>query len=124
MVLIEGIHFQVPERLGLSFKNTAELNKIIDNRLPGRPRFQRHEIIVGDEACEVYFRDIIACIPALFGDPLFAPYLVFEPEKHYTDDKKTIRLYHDMHTGRWWWSTQVRVQRKVDVDNQQAQIPR
>ncbi|KAF8810733.1 hypothetical protein BYT27DRAFT_7253430 [Phlegmacium glaucopus] len=99
---IEG----VPERLGLSFKNTAELNKIIDNCLPGRPRFERHEIIVGDEVCEVYFRDIIACIRALFGDPSFAPYLVFGPEKHYTDDRKNVRLYHDMHTGRWWWSTQ------------------
>ena len=124
MVLIEEIHFQVPERLGLSFKNTTELNKIIDNHLPGRPRFQRHEIIFGDEVCEVYFRDTIACIRALFGDPSFAPYLIFEPEKHYTNDKKTIRLYYDMHTGRWWWSTQVRVQCKVDVDNQQAQIPR
>ncbi|KAF8811590.1 hypothetical protein BYT27DRAFT_7231651 [Phlegmacium glaucopus] len=102
LMSIEG----VPERLGLSFKNTAELNKIIDNHLPGRPRFERHEIIVGDEVCEVYFRDIIACIRALFGDPSFAPYLVFGPEKHYTDDRKNVRLYHDMHTGRWWWSTQ------------------
>ena len=40
----------------------AELNKIIDKCLPGRPRFEQHEIIVGDEVCEVYFHDIIACI--------------------------------------------------------------
>ena len=120
MVLIEGIHFQVPEGLGLSFKNMTELNKIIDNHLPGHPRFQRHEIIVGDKVCEVYFRDIIACIRALFGDPSFALYLIFEPEKHYTDDEKTIWLYHDMHTGRWWWSMQVRVQCKVDIDKSRS----
>ena len=53
--------FQVVERLGLTFKNSAELNKLIDKSLPGRPRFERHEIIVGDEVCKVYFRDIIAC---------------------------------------------------------------
>ena len=66
----------------------AELNKIIDKRLPGWPRFEQHEIIVSDEVCEVYFHDIIACIRALFGDPSFVLYLVFGPEKHYTDDKK------------------------------------
>jgi hypothetical protein len=56
----------------------------------------------------VYFRDVIACLRALFGDPDFAPILVFAPEKHYTDELRSVRLYHDMHTGRWWWSTQVR----------------
>lgn len=58
--------------------------------------------------CEVYFRDVIACLRALFGDPDFAPVLVFAPEKHYTDELRKVRLYHDMQTGRWWWSTQVR----------------
>ena len=99
---------KVHERLGLSFKNTTELNKIIDETLPGRPRFNRHELVIGNEVCEVYFRDVIECIKALFNDPSFAPYLVFAPEKHYTDETKTMRMYHDMHTGRWWWSTQVR----------------
>lgn len=99
--------FQVSKRLGLSFKNSKELNNIIDNNLPGCPRFERHEVLVGNEVCEVYFRDVIACIKALFGDPDFAPYLVFAPEKHYVDESKTMRMYHDMHTGKWWWSTQV-----------------
>jgi len=95
------------EKLGLSFKNTNELNEIIDKELPGRPRFQRHELLVGDEVCEVFFRDVIACIRALFADPDFAPYLVFRPEKHYVDEEKTERMFHDMHTGKWWWCTQV-----------------
>ncbi|KIM35645.1 hypothetical protein M413DRAFT_20740 [Hebeloma cylindrosporum] len=107
LMKIEGVH----ERLGVSYKNSAELNKMIDESLPGRPRFVRHEVIVGNEVCEVYFRDIIACIRALFGDPDFAPYLVFLPEKHYTDEMKTVRMYHDMHTGKWWWSTQEQLEK-------------
>lgn len=36
---------------------------------PMRPRFQREEIVVGDEAFEVYMRDVLEC---LFGDAEFA----------------------------------------------------
>lgn len=59
------------------------------------------------EAFDVYCRDIIDCVKALYGDPEFAPYLVFVPERHYTDQDETQRLYHDLHTGKWWWNTQV-----------------
>jgi hypothetical protein len=90
----------------LSFKNTNELNKIIDNKLPRRPAFKCHEIIVADEAFELYARDIIECIKALWGDSEFAPFLVVEPERHYADEDHTVRLYHDMQTGKWWWATQ------------------
>ncbi|KAF8056055.1 hypothetical protein FPV67DRAFT_1566591 [Lyophyllum atratum] len=96
----------VAEKLGLSFKSAKGLNQVIDHMLPGRPHFQRHEVLIGDEVCEVFFRDIIACIRALLGDPDFAVYLIFVPEKHYTDGAQTVRMYHDMHTGKWWWSTQ------------------
>ena len=99
---------KVTERLGLSFKNAAELNKIIDSSLPGRPRFERHEILVGGEVCEVFLRDALACVQALFSDPDFAPYLAVAPERHYTDESKSMRMYHDVHTGHWWWATQVK----------------
>ncbi|KIJ12604.1 hypothetical protein PAXINDRAFT_14526 [Paxillus involutus ATCC 200175] len=103
---------EVCERLGLSYKNSQELNKIIDTRLPGRPRFQRQEIVVAGEAFDVYFRDILECIRALFGDPEFAPYLAFEPERHYADADHTTRMYHDMHTGKWWWQTQKELEKE------------
>ena len=95
------------EKLGLSFKNSRELNKIIDEQLPDRPCFKHEEIVIGGEAFDVYFRDIIVCIRALYSDPELLPYLVFLPEKHYVDKERKVRLYHDMHTGKWWWSTQV-----------------
>ncbi|TEB26123.1 hypothetical protein FA13DRAFT_1636578, partial [Coprinellus micaceus] len=99
---IEG----VVERLGLSFKNPRELNKRIDEELPGHPQFHRHNIEVGGEIFEVYFRDIEACIRALFADPCLSLHLKHAPEKQFADKEKTIRIYHDIHTGEWWWSTQ------------------
>ncbi|KAK7437570.1 hypothetical protein VKT23_018468 [Stygiomarasmius scandens] len=96
----------VPQKLGLSYGSAGELNKIIDNDLPGRPQFHRHEVIVQGEAFDVYFRDIMQCVKALYRDAEFAPYLKFAPERHFEDESCTEQLYHDMHTGSWWWSTQ------------------
>jgi Plavaka transposase len=103
------------EALGLSYKSSEELNRVIDMGLPGRPRFERHEIMVSDEVCDVYIRDVLACIQALFGDPAFSPYLVVAPERHFTSEERTTRVYHDMHTGRWWWSTQVSPNAKLST---------
>ncbi|KAF5365442.1 hypothetical protein D9758_010870 [Tetrapyrgos nigripes] len=96
----------VSERLGLSFKNATELNKIIDAKLPSRPQFQRQEVVVKGKVFEVFFRDILQCIRALFNDPKFTPYLKFVPKRHFEDASCSEQLYHDMHTGQWWWSTQ------------------
>jgi hypothetical protein len=98
---------QIQDRLQLSYKNSRELNKIIDTKLPGRPRFICEEVTVAGCTYEIYRRDIIECIKALFGDPEFAQHLIFAPERHYTDRSKTVRVYHEMHTGDWWWKTQV-----------------
>lgn len=101
-------HVQVTERLDLSFKNTTQLNDIIDKKLPClRPKFISEEIVIADRSFDVYRRDIIACVRALYGDPKHNEYLCFAPERHYADEDKTQRLYHDFHTGRWWWDTQV-----------------
>lgn len=64
--------------------------------------------MVGSEVCDVYFCDVIKSVRALFGDPDFVPYLVFKPENQYTDERKDVHMYHDMHTGMWWWTMQVR----------------
>ncbi|KAF8871617.1 hypothetical protein BD779DRAFT_1453764, partial [Infundibulicybe gibba] len=99
------------DKLGLSFKNSKELNKIIDNDLPKCPTFERHSIEVGGEMFEVYFRDVMACIKGLYSDPDFAPYLMHAPEHHYVDSTQKTRMYHDMNTGEWWWSTQASLDR-------------
>lgn len=92
----------------LSYKNPRELNRIIDKSLPATcPAFQRAEVTVEGETVGFYFRDVLECVRALYGDESFAPYLVFAPERHYTDNDRTNRLYHDVYTGKWWWTTQV-----------------
>lgn len=102
-----NIAIQVAEALQLSFKNSRELNAIIDKLPSARPEFKRYEILVAGEAFEVYFRDILECIRSLYGDPEFAPLLLLVPEKHYTDNTCEVRVYFDMNTGKWWWATQV-----------------
>ncbi|KAI0087258.1 hypothetical protein BDY19DRAFT_893576, partial [Irpex rosettiformis] len=109
LLSIPGLH----STLNLSYKNSRELNKIIDNQLPSlRPRFQRAEIQLDSEVFDVYYRDVLACIRALFADKTFAPFLVFAPERHYTDTSQKNRLYHDMHTGKWWWTTQEKLEKQ------------
>ncbi|KAJ7826125.1 hypothetical protein B0H14DRAFT_3725210 [Mycena olivaceomarginata] len=102
---------QVRESLNLSYGTSAELNKIIDAKLPGRPKFTRSEVVVNGEVFHLYSRDILECVRALWGDTSFAPYLFVVPERHYIDKEKTIRMYHNMHTGKWWWSTQEAVEK-------------
>ncbi|KAG1902405.1 uncharacterized protein F5891DRAFT_1127689 [Suillus fuscotomentosus] len=86
--------------------NSKELDKIIDNNLPGRLKFKREQIIVAGEAFNVFYRDISKCIKVLYSDPDFTGFLVFAPERHYADEDQTVQLFHDMHTGQWWWDTQ------------------
>ncbi|EPQ54137.1 hypothetical protein GLOTRDRAFT_44196 [Gloeophyllum trabeum ATCC 11539] len=106
LLKIEGVY----EALGLSFKTADELNKKIDSLPSRRPRFRREELLLGGEVFEVYYRDVIECIRALYGDPEFSQHLVFVPECHYTDENCTNRMYFDMHTGKWWWNTQKAVE--------------
>ena len=99
---------QFQKALGLSYKDSQQLDSIIDTKLLGkRPSFNHAEVELDGEIFNVYFCDILACIRALFGDKSFAPYLLFAPERHYTDMSRKCQLYHDMHTGKWWWDTQV-----------------
>ncbi|KAG2153066.1 uncharacterized protein EDB93DRAFT_1102813 [Suillus bovinus] len=100
LLAIDGVR----ESLGLSFKNAKELNAIIDYELPTRcPKFRHEQVIIAGEAFDVYYRDVIECIKALYGDPNFADYLAFTPEWHYADEDQTTHLFHDMHR---WWDTQ------------------
>ncbi|KAJ3555685.1 hypothetical protein NM688_g2437 [Phlebia brevispora] len=108
----------VRESLKLSYKTAKELNKVIDKSLPGRPKFHHHKIKVGRMSFDVFYRNVLECTESLYGDPEFAPYLVFVPEKHYKDNDQTVRLYHDMHTGKWWWGTQ----RQLEHDRPGATI--
>lgn len=47
------------------------------------------------------------CITEIYGRHDLVPHLKFTPERHYADADQTIRIYGEMHTGRWWWELQV-----------------
>ncbi|KAH9008168.1 hypothetical protein EDB83DRAFT_2323339 [Lactarius deliciosus] len=98
---------ELVDKLGLSYKTSAELNNLIDKALPGRPSFQCEDLVIGGETLQFHYRDIVPCIRSLFGNPEFAHELVFAPERHYTDAERTCRVYSEMHTGDWWWSVQM-----------------
>ncbi|KAJ7213561.1 hypothetical protein GGX14DRAFT_534208 [Mycena pura] len=106
LLKIEGVR----DKLGLSYGTSAQLNAIIDKQLPGRPAFERSEIVVDGEVFDLYSRNILECVRALYGDSNFAPYLCVLPERHYIDKDQTVRMYHNMNTGKWWWATQERVE--------------
>ncbi|KAI0688790.1 hypothetical protein BC835DRAFT_1283994 [Cytidiella melzeri] len=102
----------IADKLGLSFSTSRELNLIIDTHLPARrPPFKHRTIKIANEEYDVYFRDILECVKALFSNPEFTPNLILKPERLYADEDQTIRVYHDMHTGRWWWSRQCDIEK-------------
>ena len=96
------------ENLGISYPTTKELNCIIDEEMPGRPKFKCEEVHIGGESYDFYFREIVPCLHVLFGDPRFSKDLAFAPECHYQDVGHTVRVFSKMYTGEWWWSVQVR----------------
>lgn len=99
---------KVVEALGLSFATSSQLNTVIDDKLPHRrPAFKHFDAVAMGQTFDMYAHDPLECVAALYGHPEHARYLVFVPERHHADADKTIRLYHDLHTGQWWWSTQV-----------------
>ncbi|KZT64605.1 hypothetical protein DAEQUDRAFT_678329 [Daedalea quercina L-15889] len=115
LLAIEGVY----EQLGLSYKNTDKLNRIVDNKLPNRrPAFCRCEALVGGEKFTMFCRDILECARALWGDAEHTRYLCITPERHYADANQTTRLYHNLHTGKWWWA----IQEKLEEENPGATV--
>ncbi|KAF8838768.1 hypothetical protein BDN67DRAFT_1060772, partial [Paxillus ammoniavirescens] len=103
----------VREALGLSYKNTKDLNRIINQQLPSQhPHFHCQEFVVAGETFDLYLRDIMECISALYSDPDFSHHLVFAPERHYVDPDMTKRMFYDLHTGKWWWDKQKELENK------------
>jgi Plavaka transposase len=98
---------KVVKALGLSFCTVKELNEKIDDELPACPPFRCKEVSFGEERLDFHYRDVMQCIRAIYGDPQFAQDLVFAPERHYTNQERTCRVYNEIHTGDWWWKVQV-----------------
>ena len=71
------------------------------------PKFRREEVMVDGETFEIFHRNVLECIAEIFGRHDLTPHLKFKPERHYADADMTVRIYGDVHTGKWWWEVQV-----------------
>ncbi|KAI9429933.1 hypothetical protein H4582DRAFT_1825237 [Lactarius indigo] len=107
LLAIPGVHGQLVDTLGLSYRMSEELNNIIDKKLPRPPQFHCQELNISSESLQFHHCDVVQCIWTLFGNPEFAHGLVFAPKCHYTNSTQTCCIYDEMHTGDWWWSAQM-----------------
>jgi Plavaka transposase len=64
-------------------------------------------ITIDQQQLQFWYRDPLECIKSLYANPAFTKHLSHAPEKQYSDDSCTDRLYNEMNTGDWWWETQV-----------------
>ena len=60
------------------------------------------------EGCVFYYRDLKSTIRYLLRQRTFADHLVYEPVREFDVDGNQV--YTDIHTGDWWWRTQVWLQ--------------
>lgn len=60
-----------------------------------------------EEDAEIWLRDPVECVRELLGNAAFEGHAVFRPERHFTPDDRSQRVYSEMWTGDWWWDTQV-----------------
>ena len=86
---------------------------MINKHLPGLPPFECQKLVIGNEDLQFFRCDTLECISSLFGNPEFSHGLVFAPERHYTCAERKCHILNEMHTGDWWWNTQVR---KIDLN--------
>ena len=56
---------------------------------------------------EIYYRDIVEVIRFLLGHRPFKDNLAYAPVKIKNDNDRNV--YNEMHTGEWWWETQLQI---------------
>jgi hypothetical protein len=56
-----------------------------------------------------YWRDALDVIEYIFGNPVFAPYMQYDPQRLWTDISRTERIYSEYMTGDFAWQSQVKL---------------
>jgi hypothetical protein len=59
------------------------------------------------ESVELWFRDPIECVQDLIGNPAFRDHISYVPQKVFTSESESTRIYDEAWTGDWWWMMQV-----------------
>ncbi|KAJ3500836.1 hypothetical protein NLJ89_g9614 [Agrocybe chaxingu] len=104
---------QIPglwEKLGLSFDNIRQLHQKIDNVIPERAgAWKAEDLFFNDQPDVPYtirYRCPLEAVKSLWGDPSLAKYLVYRPQKVFSNENRKTRIYTEMWTGDWWHSIQ------------------
>ncbi|QRW11994.1 Zn-finger protein [Ceratobasidium sp. AG-Ba] len=89
--------------------NDRELLQDID-ALPKGPKWVKDTVTVGEGQYKrrhtVRFRSVLEAVRHLIGARRFKDSMRYAPERHWTSQHKTCRLYDEMWSGDWWWRTQ------------------
>jgi hypothetical protein len=102
-------NFQVKERLELSYHNTRALHKVLDD-IPPRAEWHSKKLAFEDrpeDEYTIYYRNPIDAMRSLLGSPAHAKDIVYRPKKIFRDKEKSVRIYNEMWTGKWWHAIQV-----------------
>ncbi|KAG0636316.1 hypothetical protein HOY80DRAFT_1089170, partial [Tuber brumale] len=54
-----------------------------------------------------FYRNPLDCTKYLLSQKCFAQDIVYAPVKDWDSETPPVRVYSEMHTGDWWWETQV-----------------
>ena len=74
----------------------------------GRPEF---------ENVKLWWRNPVDCVQDLIGNPAFRENLSYVPQKVFTTESGTTRIYDEAWTGDWWWTTQVSIITSSESDH-------
>jgi hypothetical protein len=90
-----------------SFTSAYMLHKIIKTMDAdmGQSSWTKGEVRYWSGSSEFWYRDPITIVQFLLRQRTFVDELVYAPTRVFDADGQ--RLFTEMHTGNWWWSTQV-----------------
>lgn len=93
------------EQLGLLYSNTRALHKLVDNMPERAGKWTTRTLSFDDQPEDTFtirYRDPIEAIRSLWGDPGLSKDFVYAPQKIFSDESKSKRIYNEMWTGKWW----------------------
>ncbi|KAF7363254.1 hypothetical protein MVEN_00678500 [Mycena venus] len=102
----------VQEKLGLSYSNIRGLHKIVDSIPERAGEWTTKSLSFPDRPGEKYlirYRDPLAAIRTLLGNPAYAKDIVYIPKKVLSDSDRNNRVYNEMWTGKWWTGVQTKL---------------
>ncbi|KAJ7064424.1 hypothetical protein B0H15DRAFT_807765 [Mycena belliarum] len=102
----------VKTKLGLSYTNIRGLHQIVDS-IPDRGGDWTSKTLSfpdrPDEKYLIRYRDPLAAIKTLLGNPAHAKDIVYVPKKVFSDEDRNNRVYNEMWTGKWWGGIQTKL---------------